>query len=252
MENRTLGNTGIQVSPLGLGTVKIGRNQNVKYPTTFELPDDQAVRNLLAQARELGINLLDTAPAYGNSQARLGQLLTRRHDWIIVSKVGEQYAQGQSTYDFSYQATLQTVQNSLRTLRTDYLDLVLIHSDGNDQDILTNTDCVAALEQLKQQGQIRAHGLSGKTVAGGLLALEQQDVVMVSYNPEDISQQPVIQQAAATNKGVLIKKGLNSGHQTNTTAAIQHSLRQPGVSSLIIGTLNPNHLQHNVEAAACG
>ena len=252
MEYRTLGNTGLHVSPIGLGTVKIGRNQQVKYPTPFELPSDAAVRNLLAEAKALGINLLDTAPAYGSSQTRLGQLITARHDWVIVSKVGETYHNNQSTYNFGYQHTLDTVHNSLGTLRTEYIDLVLIHSDGNDQQILNQTDCVAALEHLKQQGHIRAHGISSKTVVGGLQALERQDVVMVSYNPDDTSQQTVIQQAAAAQKGVLIKKGLNSGHQTDIASAIQFSLGEPGVSSLIIGTLNPEHLQHNVEAARCG
>ncbi|HHH13074.1 MAG TPA: aldo/keto reductase, partial [Thiolapillus brandeum] len=60
MELRPLGSTGIEVSPLGLGTVKIGRNQQVKYPRGFELPDDAQVERLLWLARELGINLVDT------------------------------------------------------------------------------------------------------------------------------------------------------------------------------------------------
>ena len=63
MELRALGSTGIQVSPLGLGTVKLGRNQQVKYPRPFELPGDEEVLALLGLARELGVNLLDTAPA---------------------------------------------------------------------------------------------------------------------------------------------------------------------------------------------
>ena len=59
---------------LGLGTVKFGRNQKIKYPT-FELPSDQAVCQLLDDAQNYGINLLDTAPAYGIAEERLGQLL---------------------------------------------------------------------------------------------------------------------------------------------------------------------------------
>ena len=64
---RPLGNTGLTVSALGLGTVKIGRDKGVKYPNGFTIPDDKAVSDLLAQARDLGINLIDTAPAYGSS-----------------------------------------------------------------------------------------------------------------------------------------------------------------------------------------
>jgi len=86
---RHLAGTDISVSALGLGTVKIGRDQGVKYPTGFTIPDDAAVRNLLATAHDLGINLLDTAPAYGSSETRLGQLLGKRQDWVIVTKTGE-------------------------------------------------------------------------------------------------------------------------------------------------------------------
>ena len=66
---RTLGRTDIAVSALGLGTVKLGRNRGVRYPQPFALPDDRAARALLDAARELGVNLLDTAPAYGASSA---------------------------------------------------------------------------------------------------------------------------------------------------------------------------------------
>src|SRR5690606_30396122 len=88
---RALGSTGLTVSALGLGTAKFGRNEQVKYPTAFALPDDNAVRALLAQAHDLGINLLDTAPAYGTSEERLGQVLRNREKWIIVTKTGEEF-----------------------------------------------------------------------------------------------------------------------------------------------------------------
>ncbi|MDH3947931.1 MAG: aldo/keto reductase, partial [Gammaproteobacteria bacterium] len=89
MELRALGATGIKVSVLGLGTVKLGRDQEVKYPRGFNIPDDAAVRELLALSRDLGINFIDTAPAYGNSEERLGQLMDNSNDWVIMTKVGE-------------------------------------------------------------------------------------------------------------------------------------------------------------------
>ncbi len=86
MELRDLGGTGIRVSSLGLGTVKFGRNEQVKYPRAFQLPDDRQIRALLELAIDLGINLLDTAPAYGSSMERLGKLLPGpRERWVIVS-----------------------------------------------------------------------------------------------------------------------------------------------------------------------
>lgn len=261
MQTRPLGSTGIDVSPLGLGTVKFGRNQQVKYPSHFELPDDKQVSSLLDQAAELGINLLDTAPAYGTSQQRLGQLLTGPRDrWVIVSKVGEIFAHGQSRFDFSYQHTVATVEDSLRTLRTDYLDLVLIHSDGDDLRILREEGVSDALQELKQRGLIRAHGMSSKTIDGGLAVVDSLDVVMATCNLQYNDELPVLQAAQQANKGVLIKKGLQSGHvanaKTNANATsgadgVKESMRfvfsQPGVSSMIVGTINPAHLQANVE-----
>jgi len=70
---RALGATGLEVSALGLGTVKFGRNTGVKYPAGFELPSAAEIGELLAVARDLGINLLDTAPAYGSSEERIGK-----------------------------------------------------------------------------------------------------------------------------------------------------------------------------------
>ena len=81
---RELGSTGLQVSPLALGTVKLGRNTHVKYPADFELPDDTGVVQLLEAAADCGINLIDTAPAYGASEERLGRLLPGdRQNWVI-------------------------------------------------------------------------------------------------------------------------------------------------------------------------
>lgn len=249
MKLRPLGSTGIEVSPLGLGTVKFGRNQQVKYPSAFDLPDDRQVRDILSLTRELGINLIDTAPAYGISQQRLGQLLTSRHEWVIVSKVGEIF-DGQSHFDFSFDYTIASVEQTLRTLKTDYLDVVLIHSDGDDLRILNEEGVFDALESLKERGLIRSHGMSSKTVEGGLQVVRQMDVVMATCNLSYNDELPVLQAAADENKGVLIKKGLQSGHvggQHDVKDAMRFVFDQPGVSSMIVGTINPRHLRSNVE-----
>ncbi len=252
MELRPLGNTGLKVSVLGLGTVKFGRNTGVNYPQGFTLPDDRTVLGLLELCRELGINLLDTAPAYGTSEARIGRLLTHREDWVLASKVGESYERGVSRYDYSAASTRASVERSLKRLRTDWLDMVLIHSDGNDEHILRDEDVLEELLNLKQAGLIRAVGMSTKTVRGGLLAVEQCDVVMATWHLGYQDELPVLEAAAANNKGVLIKKALASGHlavdkagEDSLTLAIAAVLDQPGVSSIIVGTINPQHLRHN-------
>jgi len=146
LDRRNLGQTGLSLSKIGLGTVKFGRNQGVKYPQSFALPDLELLRNLLEQARTLGINYLDTAPSYGLSEERLGELLLgQRKDWIIVGKVGEDFENGQSLYNFTGTHFESSLVRSLKRLRTDYVDVLLIHSDGSDLDILNNDDLIRAM-----------------------------------------------------------------------------------------------------------
>ena len=255
--HRPLGSTGLRVSPLGLGTVKLGRDQGVKYPAGFTIPDDDHARLLLAQARELGINLIDTAPAYGNSESRLGPLLRgQRHDWVIVSKVGEEFEDGQSRHDFSAAHTRLSVERSLKRLETDCIDLVLVHSDGDDLAILEEQEVYQALAQLKQEGKIRGYGFSGKTAAGGLKALERGDCAMVTYNLKEQAERPVLDYAAEHGKAILVKKALASGHlclapgTDPVRASFELLFAHPGVCSAIVGTINPLHLAHNVATVA--
>jgi aryl-alcohol dehydrogenase-like predicted oxidoreductase len=252
---RPLGATGLQVSALGLGTVKFGRNTGVKYPTAFDLPDDNTIRNLLAVARELKINVLDTAPAYGSSEERIGQLLINRKDWVLVTKVGEEFDGTHSTFDFSAAHTRFSIERSLQRLRTDYLDLVLIHSNGDDEKILQASACVQTLRDLQKRGLIRAIGMSVKTDAGGVLAAELLDTVMVTYNLQQ-QDRVAVERAHALGKGVLVKKGLMSGH-VQTTGTAQDLVRESmnavlgtaAIHSMIVGTLNTAHLRSNVELA---
>ena len=255
MELKPLGATGLWVSPLGLGTVKFGRNQGVKYPQPFDLPSDREALALLDLAWDLGINLLDTAPAYGESEERLGRLLRQcRRDWVIVTKVGEEFNDGVSRFDFSAAATRASVERSLRRLGVETLDAVLIHSSGDDLAILEQQAVLPTLRDLQQAGRVRAIGMSSKTVAGGLRAVQCSDLVMASYNLRQREELPVIRAARAAGKGVLIKKGLLSGHWDQADsdpvcAALRLIYAESGVGSLVIGTLNPAHLQANVAAA---
>lgn len=211
---------------------------------------------LLELAWESGINTLDTAPAYGSSEERLGQLLPHRHDWVVIGKVGEQFIDGHSHFDFSRHATIASVEQSLRRLKRDYLDVVLVHSHGDDMAIIEQQPICDTLLELKLRGLIRAVGLSTKTVAGGLWCVENMDVVMATINPAYTDELPVLQRAAELNRGVVIKKGLQSGHADRAAggggveAALQFVLSQPAVSSMIVGTINPKHLQANIATVA--
>ena len=250
---RSLGNTNIEVSCLGLGTVKFGRNQDVKYPENFDLPNDKEISELVKNAQELGLNLLDTAPAYGSSEKRIGGLFQKkkisRHDWVISTKVGEEFEDGISKFDFSAKNTELSIKRSLKRLQTDYLDIVLIHSNGFDDEIFDETDCLPTLQRLKKEGLIRAIGVSTKTPGGAIRAAEITDIIMVTLNPEMQADLSAIERANQINKGVLIKKVFNSGHADLKEENLQYALETPGVSSVIIGTLNFDHLQKNANVA---
>jgi len=264
MQPRMLGKTSIQVSPIGLGTVKFGRNEAVKYPSHFEIPTDEEARSLLCFAKQLGVNVLDTAPAYGMSEERLGKLLPpkERKDWVIVTKIGEEFIQGESQYNFTPEHARFSIERSLKRLNTDFIDVMLVHSDGNDVYNIQHFGILECLSDLKQMGLIRATGMSTKTVEGGLLALDHSDIVMVTYNPLETGERSVIRRAHELQKGILIKKALASGHIDKIKAmdsgasldpvsySLNFILQEPGVSSVIIGTLKQKHLQAVVEIAS--
>lgn len=249
LKRLSIADTGIEISEIGLGTVKFGRNTGVKYPRQFTLPTRDELSQLLNLARQLGINYLDTAPAYGTSEKVLGELLPEfKDDFVISTKVGEYFADGVSRYDFSSDATKSSIEHSLEALGLTELDMVYVHSDGRDQFVIENTEVLKALGDLKQQGVIRAIGFSGKVANESALALELCDVFMVTLNEGDLSQAELIASCHAAGKAVVIKKALNSGHSTDPGVALRFVNQFPGVTSTIIGTINPEHLKSNVGA----
>ena len=112
------------------------------------------------------------------------------------------------------------------------------------------------LATLKAEGKIRGFGFSGKTVEGGLKALEQGDCAMVTYNLNEQAERAVIDYAAAHGKAILVKKALASGHVClepgvdPVRASFELLFGHPGVASAIVGTINPLHLAHNVATVA--
>ena len=243
---RPLGSTGLQVSLVALGTVKFGRLTDLKYPQPFARPDDETLRRLFLKALDLGINLFDTAPAYGDSEHRLGRLLSLSSTPVYVAtKVGESYDGGVSRHDFSAAHTRLSVERSLRRLGRERLDLVCIHSDGNDVAIIEQQEVVGTLMALRQEGLVGAIGLSGKTPEGIYAAIRAGlDVVMATVHPGYTDELPAIAAAHQAGLGVLVKKALRSGHAA--AESLRDTAARPGVSSIVIGTINPDHLTQNV------
>lgn len=289
MELRPLGKTGMSVSAIGLGTVKLGRNRGLKYPmpaggrggaggaAAFELPSDQQVVELLATASECGVNLIDTAPAYGTSEERIGRAMADqgwfggRERWVVSTKVGEEFDEASETsrFDFSGAAVRASVKRSLRRLGTDWLDIVMLHSSGVDEVNLVCGEGMDELRRLKQAGLVRAIGASTKTVDGGLAAVRASmggsDVVMVTFNPRERREEIVIEGARLRGVGVLVKKALMSGHtvddlgallpaslkaiQDPGEASLRFALGRAGVSSVVVGTASADRLRGNAKVA---
>ncbi len=244
--------TGLRVPPLGFGVFKIGRNEGIKYPSGYELPGEDEVARLLNGVLDLGCTLIDTAPAYGISEERIGRHVSaRRKEFVLSTKVGETFAAGRSTYDFTAAGVQLSLERSRERLQSDILDIVFIHSPGNDREVLEQTDVLNVLQEYRQRGVIRAIGLSGKTLDGARMAMRWADVLMVEFHPQDTSHQAVIEEAQQQGIAVLVKKGLGSG-RFPPQVAIPFVLNQPGVTSLIVGGLNLDHFRANWQTAlAC-
>lgn len=256
---KQLGNTDVQLSPLSLGTVKIGRNQSVKYPTQFDLPSDQEVLTLLHNALDMGISTLDTAPAYGITEQRLGKFVkNNRQDIQIICKAGEQYLPetDQSEYHFDAIFLKQQLENSLRYLQTDYLDCWLLHCNNDDLANLSD-EAINCLQQAKKDGWVRSIGASTKTVAAGEKALDHFDCIMMTSNLEYQDEDSLFDYAKEKNKGILLKKIFNSGWALHQHAAIkqqtlvatyQQLFQHASTCSAVVGTINPAHLIENAKA----
>ena len=245
---RALGKTGLKVTPISFGAFKIGRNEKTKYEQSYPLPSEEETSRLLNGVLDLGINLIDTAPAYGLSEQRIGRhISSRRREFILATKVGETFEHGKSTYDFSARAIPQTFERSLTRLKTASVDFLLIHSDGRE----IAAETIAAIQNLKKQGKTRFIGLSAKTVESAREALKWADALMLEYHPRDKSHEEVIEKAGELGLAIFVKKPLASG-QIPAREAIPFILKNPHVATLVIGGLNLEHIKQNLLLASGG
>ncbi len=149
MQYRNLGKSPLMVSRLCLGAMMFG-----------DQTDKAEAGRILAQAREQGVNFLDTADNYslGGSETLLGELLQgSRHEWILATKMGNSLSAEPNHGRYSRRWVMQAVQDSLRRLRTDHLDILYLHRDYNRMDL---EEPLRAIETLLREGQIRYWGLS--------------------------------------------------------------------------------------------
>ena len=259
---RTYGSTGLDVSPLGLGAGQLDRPGM----------DEAACAAFLNGALDAGVTLIDTAPSYGRSEARIGRHLAHRRDQFTLStKVGYGI---EGVPDWTGPCVAACVDRALRVLATDHLDIVHLHSCPAET--LARGEVIEALEAAKAAGKVRAIAYSGENEALAFaLACGRFDGLQCSVNLCDQrvleTTLPVVQ---ARNLGLIAKRplantpwihavrpvgqycetywlrlramGLDPGDLSWPELALRFATFQPGVSSCIVGTADLAHLNTNL------
>ena len=252
LPHRRFGKTGERVPLLGLGTAPGGTG----------LGDDEAIR-LFNRAIDLGVTYVDTAPLYGRAQKQLGEIVpTRREEMFLVSKaLTEDGAEAQ-----------RIVEDSLRDLKTDYLDLVFVHSVGSHdvEKILSPTGSLAALRAAKRQGLIRHIGVSAHNNPWKVLRVMEEsdiDVLMIALNFADhftygfhgdvlsmarekdvaVAAMKVYGGATDMKSDKPIASAVQTGGFTDYERALRYALGLPGVGTAVVGVFSEEELEQNVE-----
>ncbi|HWF50495.1 MAG TPA: aldo/keto reductase [Solirubrobacteraceae bacterium] len=150
MRYRTLGRTGIKVSPYALGALALG--------TSIGNPDHDDSARIIHKALDAGINFIDTADAYGESEVTVGKALKGRRDSVVLATKFSRPTGGDPNHQGASRRWIMTaVENSLRRLQTDYIDLYQVHRPDPATDI---EETLSALSDLIHSGKVRAVGTS--------------------------------------------------------------------------------------------
>ncbi|MCX6285955.1 MAG: aldo/keto reductase [Bacteroidetes bacterium] len=264
MEYRNFGNTGFRVSCVGFGAGHIGDGN----------AEGKAYESLLNTVLDLGINLIDTARAYGFSEKNIGRYIAhRRSEFILSTKVGYN---DQWHPDWSYETVIANVDEALKLMRTDYLDIVHLHSCSLE--VLEKGEATAALEKAREQGKIRAAAYSGENEALGY-AIESKRFASLQTSINFCDQRGIsnyLPGAKKTGMGVIAKRPIANAPWRHTSPPVGHYSEEywhrwkkmnpdaqglnwdelalrftaftEGVDTCILGTSSIGHLKIGVEA----
>ncbi len=264
MNRRPLGNTGLEVSPLGFGAGPVGS----------EALSDAEAEALLHGVLDAGINLLDTAPSYGRSEERIGRVLAgRRHDAVLSTKCGYGVP---GVEDWTGPCITQGIERALERLGTDVIDLVHFHSCPVE--VLERPGVVDALHHAVRQGKVRVAAYSGDNAPlQWALRSGAFGSVQLSLNVFDQGAlEHALPLARERGIGVIAKRPLANAvwrhaerpqapdlstywERMHTLAmdpegldpaeaALRFTAFAPGVSSCIVGTTRLDNLRHNLHA----
>ncbi len=272
MEYRELGKTGLRTSVIGFGSVELGMDYGIKVPGDGGRPDRETAMRLIDHALDQGINLIDTAPAYGDSEELLGSVIGSRACYI-ATKVSPLSGQ-----------TVTSVEKSLRSLRRECIDIVQIHNATVDT--IRKSDVAEHLINLRQKGLIRFIGASvyGFEDAMAVIDSGDFDVLQIAYNILDRDMANKIIPEARKNgigvfgrsvylKGVLtskvehlsdefvclknavndIKDKLNiDNYDLLAEIAFRFCMSNADIATVLVGTRSIKHLQFAIDAEKKG
>ena len=282
MNKTLLGKTGLNVSKIGLGTVEIGIPYGIG---PVSLPSEQEAITILKTAVEMGITYIDTARGYGLAEERIGKSnITRNPNVVIGTKCG-QFLKNEPTLSPSEleQRIREEIDMSRKNLGQEVLQLVQFHNELEDY-----TDFSAIIEifqKLQDEQKILHAGVAIRGEAAALAALNTGffETMQVAYSIADQRMaQAVLPQAQTANVGIINRSVLLKGALTNArkklhpslaalreisdkaaaiaqqtgmdlpTLALRFAISNPAVSTVLIGTTKPHHLQSAIEAANTG
>jgi aryl-alcohol dehydrogenase-like predicted oxidoreductase len=274
MEKRRLGKTDMDVSVLGFGGAEIG----------FEDASPDAVEKLLKSALDAGLNVIDTGECYRDSEELIGQTVSeRREDFYLLTKCGHPHGM-ESSANWSQASLLQSIERSLRRLKTDRLDIVHLHSCSESE--LSKGEAITALQTARERGYTRYIGYSGDSRAAHF-AVEcgAFDTLQTSISIADQEAIELIMPLARKKQmGVIAKRPIanaawKTGHKPiqgyhheywerlrklnyeflrNTDlertigTALRFTLSVPGVHTAIVGTKKPERWQENAKLLEAG
>lgn len=243
LPHRPLGKTGVQVPVIGYGTAPLGKIKIMDAPMI-----NKSAR-LLNHAIDQGITYLDTSPDYG-SQPKLGEVMKARRDEVfLATKINTRRRDD----------VLKELQQNLKELQTDHVDLVQIHAVNAMADLeaaLAPDGAISALEEARRQGLTRFVGITGHARPAVLAyALDRYDfdTVLVALGVIDRlvtgPEKVLLPVAEQKNVGVIAMKVYGHGELKQRELALRYSLGLPGVSLAILGMDDEAQIDENVRLA---
>ena len=227
MNYRRLGRTNLQVSEISLGTVELGMDYGIPAQGAHRRPSKVDAARLLNRALDLGVNLIDTAQAYGESEAIIGRALkSRRNEYNLATKISSLSWDGYTGRELRERVE-GSIAESLRTLQTDIIDLLYIHNATPE--LIQCGEIVEIMQRAQRAGYARFIGTTTYGEAAPLAVLKDGhfDCVQIAYNLLDRQfEERVLPLAKKNDVGVVIRSVLLKGALTHRYAHLPEELRE--------------------------